>query len=74
MAIPNTNAPMKMGPRKGIHQVNPVGKYQMVKLRENRTIAISPKTFTLKLPHINEVHFTVLVLISTYQALFRSAS
>lgn len=46
----------------------------MVTLRENRTIAVSPETFMLKLPHINEVHFAVLVLISTYRAPFRSAS
>lgn len=28
----------------------------------------------LKAPHINEAHFTVLVIISTYQVPFRSAS
>lgn len=37
-------------------------------------ITVSPSIFMLKVPHINEAHFTVLVIISTYQVPFRSAS
>lgn len=35
-------------------------------------ITVPTSIFLLKLCHINEAHFTVLVIISTYQAPFRN--
>lgn len=37
-------------------------------------ITVSPSIFMLKVSHINEAHFTVHVIISTFQVPFRSAS